>query len=493
MNLISRNIGRAAVSALALALLVLPAAAKPSVLSGPLVREGFPGPETLTPFAREALGSLSTFQLSNGIPVILRRNDASPVQHLQLVIRGGARAATPATAGLELLALNTMRRASTSSSYEAMQSLLDETTAGMSASVGNDYSSYSLTGLDRHFARLLPVWASTLVSPLLAQEDFDQVRSEAMLAVQNKEKDPWAKTGRSMNEEFFAGHPYSAYPEGTRESLEAATLEKVKAWHGSLFSSDRMFIVAAGNFDASRLKADLDKALGAIPNRRAGAPAEPPALSGTGRLVKVEFPQSKGIAYLRADFPAPSSASADYMATGIGMKMLSDLLMDVVREKYGAVYTADSYIRNNLANYGSVVIYKTSKTARIKAYIDEAVDDFAIGKVPSTDTGGIAGGHPRMAIEEALPAYKAQFESGYFEALQTNAAVAGLIAQSVVIRGDCRAWLLDQQLIKSVSADEVRAAASRYLLGQKLTWVVLGPPDLLVPVVEADFARLGTK
>jgi zinc protease len=470
------------------------AAKAPAALGGPLASGPFPKEEALSPFAREGLASLSTFELSNGIPVVVRRNSASPVRHISLILRGGSAAASLDTAGYELLALRTMARGSASHSYEEIQNLLDETSASMGAGANVDYSSYSLTALDKYFSRLLPLWADTLVNPSFKQADFDQVLSEAKLALASKEKDPWQRTALATNKAFFEGHPYAAAPEGSDESLAAASLDKMRAWYSASFSADRFFVVASGDFEPGALKAELEKAIGSIPDKRAGIAAKAPRFGGgSGALVKVEHPQSRGLAYIRGDFAAPSPADDDYMATGVAMKMFSDLLFNVVRDEHGAAYTPSSYIRSSAANYGSVVIYKTSMTNAVKRYIDEAADEFRAGKCLASEASESEGKTPRTSIEEALPIYKAQFANEYYEKLQTNAAVAGLIAQSVVTTGDCRSWLLDGAHIDAVSAEAVKAAAAKYLFGQKITWVVLGSADTLVPVVGSDYERLGSK
>ena len=493
---------------LGLALLALscaggPAAApaKPaSGLSGPLVSPNFPSASGLSDYAKEGLSSLSTFSLSNGIPVVLRRNPASPVRHLSLVLRGGSAAATLETAGWELLALRTMARAGTKYDYKTIQDLLDSSSASMGAGATLDYSSYSLTSLDKYFPLLLPIWANTLVSPAFAQEDFDQVLSDSKLALQSREKDPWQRTGLAMNAEFFAGHPYAPPAEGTKASLEAASLEAVKAWYATKFSADRIFVVASGDFDPGALQKDLEAALGGIADRKAGPGAKPPRFSPApaSRLVKAEYAPTKGVAYVRGDFAAPSPADPDFMATNLAMKMFSDLLFNVVRDKHGAVYSPSAYIRSFAANYGSITLFKTNVPGKIKAYVDEAAAEFAAGKVLAT--GAEASGHgaaaakdtaPRTTIEEALEVYKAQYVNAYFEKLQTNSAVAGLIAQSVVSTGDCRSWLLDRDRINAVTAEGVRAAAAKYLFGQGITWVVLSSKDGLVPVVSADYEKLG--
>jgi zinc protease len=393
-----------------------------------------------------------------------------------------------------------MARAGTAYDYKAIQGLLDASSASMAAGASLDYSTYSLTALDKYFGKLLPVWANTLVSPAFTKDDFDQVLSDSKLALQSKEKDPWQRTGLAMNAEFFAGHPYAPPTDGTKASLDAASLEAVKAWYATRFSADRIFVVASGDFDPAALKAELEAAIGAIPDRKAGLAAPPPrfAAQGPGSLVKSEYAPTKGVAYVRGDFPAPSPADPDFMAANVAMKMFSDLLFNVVRDQHGAVYTPSAYIRSFIANYGSITLYKTNQPGKVKAYVDEAAAEFASGKVLATQAE--AAGHgspaakdaaPRTTIEEALEVYKAQYVNAYYGMLQTNAAVAGLIAQSVVTTGDCRTWLLDGDSIKAVTAEGVKAAAAKYLFGQKITWVALSSKEGLVPVVAADYEKLG--
>jgi zinc protease len=450
----------------------------------------------LSAFAAESLPTLSAFTLSNGIPVVVKRNAANRVLALSLVIRGGAAAATPETAGLESVALATMARGSASHSYGEIQDLLDATSSGMGRSVGLDYSTYGLVTLDKYFAKLLPVWTDTLLRPSFAKKDFDQVLSEAKLALQSKDQDPWASTALAMNQAFFAGHPYAATPEGTKASLAAMSLDAAKAWYASAFSANRMFVVAVGDFDPAALRAELEAGIGKIPDRGYALPPPPPAFasgSGPSSLIKKEFPQSKGLAYVRGDFAAPGPESPDYMAFSIGMEMLSDLMLNVVRDKYGAVYTPSAYARSYLANYGSITMYKTKAAGKIKSYIDEAVAELAAGKALSVDPAGGEGAQPRMTIAEALPSYKAKFVNALFEGQSTNAQVAGRIAGSIVVVGDYRAWLLDMDRIDAVTPEAVSAAVAKYLLGGKITWLVLGSADAILPAVDVDYEAIGAR
>jgi zinc protease len=206
------------------------------------------------------------------------------------------------------------------------------------------------------------------------------------------------------------------------------------------------------------------------------------------QVVKTDFSASKGVGYIRGDFAAPAPTDSDYPAASLAMKLLSDLLFNVVRDKYGAVYSPSAFLRVFDANYGSISIFKTSVPDKVKTYIDEAVAELAAGRVVSVAPGPDSGKFPRQTIAEALPVYKELYVNETYTKLGTNAAIAGEIARSVLEFGDSRAWLLDVDRIAATSADDVAKATKKWLVDAKITWVVLGSSDVIGPVDEADYA-----
>ncbi len=441
-------------------------------------------------FAKVNAPAFTSFTLANGIPVVLKKNDANSVRSLSLVFRGGSLLVDPATAGIEAVMLRTMARGSAAWPYARLRGKLDETSSAFSAESNFEYSLYTLTTLDRYFDELLPIWAGTLTSPGWSSADFDRVMADAKLALKKKEQDPWQVTGLTMNQAFFGKHPYAATPEGTNESLAALGLDQVKAYYARTFSANRLFVVAVGNYDSTSLKADLERVFGSIPDAKVGVPYGVPSFEGrvANTVVRKEFPASKGVGYVRGDFAAPAAADPDWAATSLAMRLLSDLLFNVVRDKYGAVYTPGSYIRVFNANYGSITLFKTSVPDKVKVYVDEALAELAAGQVVSVAPSADAGKFPRQSIAEALPIYKALYVNETYAKIGTNAAVAGEIARSVLGFGDPRAWLLDVDRVAATSAADVSRALKKWLLDAKVTWVVLGSSDILDPVKEADFA-----
>ncbi|MFA5851307.1 MAG: pitrilysin family protein [Spirochaetales bacterium] len=446
-------------------------------------------------FVRDNLPSFFTYTLKNGIPLYVKRSGANRVRTISFVLRGGSLVTPAAEAGWPKLAFSTMARASANYPYETVTALLDATSSSISASSQFEFSTLSLNALDKYFDQLLPIWSDMIVAPNFARPDFDQARSEVELAIQAKDQNPWSVTNRLTNEKYFEGHPYSTNPDGTEISVAGASVESMKTWYAGSVSADRIFVVAVGDFDIQALGAVLESTIGRLPNLRLGpVPLAPPfGRDSPGRLFTEDHDQSRGVAYLRGDFAAPAPGASDYMATNLAMKLFSDLLFSVVRDKYGAVYTPSAGIRAFSANYGSISIYKTAATDKIKAYIDEAAAVFASGRCVSVDPSRPGEEAKYMKIADALETYKRMFINEYFDAIRTNAAIAGLMISSVVTAGDPSDWVRDIVRIAAAKPEEVRTAFSDYILGGSFTWVAVGDPGLLAKLQVADFASFKTR
>lgn len=442
-------------------------------------------------YAKSQLPTFKVFTLDNGIPVIVKINPANKIYNIQLVLRGGASLSNVENAGIEKLMLTTMARGSTKYQYQQIVDILDKTSSGISANVNFDYSSYSLNTIDKYFDETLPIWLDTLVNPTFTDSDFNKALSEMKMYEEDYRSSPYTLGILKLNQEFFKNTPYAANPDGTSYSLKKMTLDKVKKYYQDYFSSNRMFIIAVGNYNVDELKAKLNKDLSSIKNTNVKFP-EPFSFYGKvkNQLLKINFTQSTDVTYLRGDFASPSMFSDEYLPFAIAMEMLSDLMFSIVREKYSACYTPMAYTRSFLANYASIVIYKCSKTANIKKYIDEAVTPLLKGMCLNQD--------PQIKdqfapIENVLEIYKQLFINRTFEKQQTNAAIASQIMLSILHYGDYRYYLLDIDRVQKVTADQIKEMIKKYIANQPVMWEISGDPNQISLINPADFTYLGTK
>jgi len=441
-------------------------------------------------FAKSQLPTFKIFTLDNGIPVIVKINPANRIYNLQLVLRGGASLAKTDDAGIEMLMLNTMERGSKNYDYETIQKILDETSSAISSSVSFDFSTYSLNTIDKYFDKTLPIWLDTLSNPSFTQSDFDKALANMKMYDEETKSDPYYLGIQKLNQAFFKNTPYASTPEGTTYSLKKMTLEKVKKYYENYFSSNRMFIVAVGNYNVDTLKTQLNSTLGTVKNNDVKF-VEPFSFYGKVKndLLKVPFSQSRGVCYLRGDFAAPAMSSEEYLPFSIAMNMFSDLLFSIVREKYSACYTPMAYGRTFLASYASIVIYKTTKTAELKKYIDEAVTPLLKGMCLNQDPSLK---ETFVPIENALEVYKQLYINSTYEKQQTNAAMANQIILSIFHFQDYRYYLLDIDRVQKVTAQQIKDAIQKYLT-QPIMWMISGEPNLVNAVNPNDYLFLGIK
>lgn len=433
-----------------------------------------------TSFIRENAPTFMKTVLSNGIPVYMKVQDANRVFHVSLVLQGGSLVTPPEQAGWENIALKTMARSSQNYPYEKAAAILDRTSSSIGTAVQFEYSTFSLTTLDKYRDELLALWGDMLTAPSFSADDFGKAKDEVSLSLQSVEQNPWSTTQKVMNQAYFKGHPYAVNPEGTEESISPMTAADARKWYTEHFSADRIFVVAVGDFNPAELAKKLEALLGQVSGPKLGAVSRPSPfpMGPSGSLIMQEHEQAKGTLYLRGDFAAPAPGSDDYFAMALAARMFSDLLFSVVRDKYGAVYTPSAMIRSFLANYGSIMIYKTSAPDKIKQYIDEAAGLLAHGRVVSVDPAKTeADGY--MPIGEAIDTYKQLYMNEYFEAVRNNAAIASLIIRSVLRTGDPADWLKDQKRIDMLDADAVQRAFNTYVLGGAFLWVAVGDQTLL--------------
>ena len=465
-------------------------------------------------YAKENVGSLTLTRLANGIPVVVRKSDANRILGIKAVLLGHVSNTPLEKAGLEAVTLTMLGKGSAAYPYAEVQRLLFERSASVGPAVaGFDQASFDLDVLDTYFDELFAVWADAFLHPSWNTEEFPRVMNNLRMARQQAENDPFSLAVKTVNERFFAGHPYAANWEGAGTSLDTIALDDVKRYWKDTLIAGRLMIVAVGSFDIPKLIGQLNATFGKMP---ASAYTRPPVPGFAGRVkpdvLLQEFPESEGVAYVRGNFALPSPDHPDYPALVVAFTLLDDVLFEIVRTKNGACYSAWSRVHGFTAGYGSIVVYRTAVPGAVKRMIDESIGVLLKGQclsgrvsasaegksgiggsteeapsgvvVPKVQTGGSF-----VPIAEALPYYKRQFVTGFYEGQQTNLQVADEIASSVVYRGDYRSWLLFLDRVNAVTPADVERVARAYLRDNPVLWAVVGSKDLLDGVKREEWLR----
>lgn len=462
----------------------------------------------LNAFARENLGSFRHYLLANGIPLVFKKNEASPLFALKIIVRGQALFTPPEKAGLEAVTLELLTKGSRAYPFDEVKRLLYERSSRLDARTASpDVTSFGLETLSKYLPELLPLFVDSFLHPRWDAEQFQAVVNDFKLAKRRHENDPEQRARLLLEKNLFVGHPYYASSEGIDDSLAHISLADVKGYYKEMARPGRLLIVAVGDFDSRRLVQMLNATIGQIAAEPRVAVGTPPPLSRNihDGIITEPFPDARGLAYMLGAFSLPAPQAADYPATLIALGMLDDLLYDSVRTRRGAAYGASVGNYGLKANYGTISIYKTSRPGEVKQYVDEAIGILASGRclaarIESSAAGKSGIGAPRegraqagsyVPIAEALQFYKDQYLTGFYGGQATNASIASQMAYSLVYHDDYRDYLLLTDRFAAVTASEVAGAARRYLTAAPMIWVALGDPGLLEKIDPSAYSRQG--
>jgi len=201
---------------------------------------------------------LYQFELANGIKVLGTKYRETPTVELQMVIPAGRRFEPAGKTGLAQLTAAMMAEASEKSSAEELSSRLDMLGSTVSFSAGLYGTVVSATSLEKNLPQTLAIMEERLFTPAFDPVDFERVKQQALEGVIYEHQRPSWLAGQATREVLFRGTSFSLPPEGTKASLEAISLDDVKAFYRRYYTPNGADIVVVGDVTSAQLTPQLD-------------------------------------------------------------------------------------------------------------------------------------------------------------------------------------------------------------------------------------------
>ena len=425
--------------------------------------------------------SVEEFFLDNGIPVYIKANYSNRLVSMAVVNLGGSVLYEPEESGMELSLLRMMKSGSEKYSFEEIQNEKYRTHASFFGVCRNEGSYLGISCLDYYFDKLLDILADGLLHPAFNEKEFNTMLKEHAQRLQSMKSDPGSLAYYSGIEEIYKNHPYQSHPWPTEQSLENITVENLKKLHEKFIDAKRMAIVVAGDVDAKKTVHKLNRYFGEIPELKGGFSRQEffsgktvPEIKVSGDNVVLSSPESAGTGFITGFFSFPSAASPDFAAAMIASDMYSDMLYQVVREKYGACYTPSCSQMFSRAALGVVSFYRISNLENILSYAAEARSLMAEGKL-------ICGKNPDgefvfEPVASRLESYRNTFINRNYARQKTVSGVCEKMVDSLFLFGDPYTEGLLTAQIQQLTADQVQEAFEKYFENGKVRYFCVIEP-----------------
>ena len=416
-----------------------------------------------------------TYTLPNGLTVILSPDKTTPTVAVNVWYKVGSKNETVGRTGFAHLFEHVMFTGSGNVPYGLHDKLTEGVGGSNNGTTNNDRTTYYETVPSNYLESALWLEADRMgylldsldLAKLNAQRDI--VKNERRQGVDNQ---PYGRAQEILAHATYPPtHPYSWDVIGSMEDLSAASEEDVKNFFRLYYAPNNAFLAIVGDFDAAQTKMWVTKYFGDISR---GTPitrpkVDPVTLPSEKRLVyedRVQVPR------LYVQWPTVGEKSDDRFAL--------DVLATILTGPRTARIT-------------KALVYDEQSAATVNAFqsTNEDVGDFILMITPRP-------GHALTNLEAAAEAIierlktegptaeeiqkaTAGEELSFVRSLESNLGKAFKLSDGAGYHGDAGYFRTEYQKTLSVTADDVKRVANKYLTAGR---VVLS----IVPVGKLDQA-----
>ena len=307
--------------------------------------------------------------LSNGIVLYMYRENTLPIVNMWIQVKGGYLRSPQAK--LAEFSSSLMRRGGTRShSAEELDKLLEVNAISLQSQSAAEDDSLKIMCLPDKLPLALSLCAEMIEEPAFDENQLSIIRDASLERLRRRNDDPGNIAGREYGHLIYGDDRLGHIT--TKEDVLGITSEDIKKWHKLVWTPDRAYIAAAGDFDEEELVSLLEKSFASWKSNG----TELPELCGLGEkaepglyIADKDVNQSTvkigGLGLKRGD---PDSAAGEVMNYILGGGSFSSRLVDKVRTQEGLAYSINSRLEQFSPRMGlSTVTFQTKAASTREA------------------------------------------------------------------------------------------------------------------------------
>lgn len=411
-----------------------------------------------------SLPEIQSFELSNGLKVVLMEKHNVPLVQMNVIVKSGIADDPEGKSGL--------------ASFTA--DMLDEGAAGKSSLQLADeinylgvristFSRWHKTGLNLHsplskFDDALKIAAEILLRPDFPQSELDRIRKERLTAILQWHDQATTIAGVAFQKFLFGNdHPYGRPTMGNELSLKSFARDDFKNFHAKYFKSNNAYIVVVGDITKDQLVPKLESVFGKWEKGDVPVAKLKEAEQVKKRVVYLIDKPGSAQSVISIGRIGTDRLTLDYfpitvMNTILGGSFTSRLNNNL-REQHGYTYGAGSAF--DMRPYAGPFVARSSVQTEVT---DKALVEFF------KELDGITKPIP----SEELTRAKNYVALGYPDNFQTVAEIAANIEEMIDynLPGDYFNNYIGKVL--NVGAGDVSKVSKRYIVPDKMAVVVVG-------------------
>ena len=411
--------------------------------------------------------------LGNGIVVIVQENHSNPTIAISGSLEAGGCFDPPGKSGVTSLTAEMVGRGTHKRTALQLAREVEYVGGSLDVDAGTESVRFGCRSLAKDFELMLDLLSDQLRNPSFPQDQLEKAKGQTASALEQSKESPDARAFRAFyNAIFPEAHPYHELTvEQAQAELASITREDLVAFHAAHYRPETTIIVIAGDVDSKEAVAAVEKYFGDWSVAGDAQKIDIPTVPPPGKASKIVIPMTDK-SEVSVVFGHPMGlrrSDPEYYAARImnqvlgGSGALASILGNKIREKQGLVYDVYSTFD---AERGAGPWYVSLGTS--PKDVDKAVQ-----MVQDEVKRYRSSGPTKAQFEEAR-----EFIIGVFPiALETNAGVARALLSAEFFGLGMEYLTNYARIYRSVTLQQVKAAAAKYLRPDSATLVIAGPYD----------------
>ncbi|MEO0525968.1 MAG: pitrilysin family protein [Bacteroidota bacterium] len=407
----------------------------------------------LTAKAQEVL--YEEYDLDNGLHVILHQDNTVPIVVTSISYHVGAKDEDPERTGFAHFFEHLLFEGTKNVGRGEWDKIVSSKGGTNNATTNDDRTYYYEVFPSNALETGLWLESERLLHPVIEQVGVDTqnevVKEEKRLRVDNR---PYGNILAEVKKNLFTKHPYRWTTIGSLEHLDAATLDEFIAFNNKFYVPNNAVLIVAGDLDIPSTKKMIQDYFGPIPK---GAeiirnfPKEDPI---TEEFKAKAYDANIQIPAIVACYRTPSFTSRDarvldmistYLSGGNSSKLYKKLVDD---KKMALAVQAVNLSQEDYGIYAlfALPLGETALDTLVKEF-DQEIQKLQTELISEND-------HQKLLN---------QFENRFVNANATLEGIAASLANYYLLYGDTGLINTEIDLYRSVTREEIREVAKKYL------------------------------
>ncbi len=424
--------------------------------------------------------SAQMFKLDNGQTVVIQEVKNNPIVTIDTWIKTGSIDEDDSNNGVAHFLEHLFFKGTKNHESGEFDQILETKGAITNAATSKDFTHYYVTIPSKDFDLAMELHGDMMLHPLIPRNEMEKERKVVLEEINKDLVSPTRILQENLNSMMYTTHPYKRKVIGRSDVIETITRDQVLNFYNAHYSPSNMITIVVGDVDTNHALERIKEVFNAE-YRKQTKTIYPKESQLTSQQKKVEYIKTES-GYMVIGFRGTPINDNDSYALDVLSTILGDgrssVLNQVLKEKKRLAFSVDAG-NSTFRDDGIFYISANFEPEKCKQ-VQSAIFD----EIKNIQDKGVS--------DEQLSLAKNIIERNTYYSRESITNIATEIGYTMALTNDIKFYDTYLDKIKSVSKDEVKRVANKYLgENRSAVSIILPESSKNIPVAN-KIQNLGT-